>query len=118
MAKFDKSRQKVFQIDRIVDRDLSEVTLGEITLRLMALQRKHGEDATFELDVDSGYCHADVAIEIRSSRPETQEEYDERYRVHLELERQKRSTAKQRRLEREEQDRVEFERLKKKFKSK
>ncbi len=117
MAKFVKSRLQIYQRDTISESEIPS-TLGEMIFKLMELKKKHGEDANFSLDVDSGYYNAYAEIEVSSHRDETQEEYDERYRVHLELERQKRSTAKQKRLDREERDRVEFERLKKKFKSK
>jgi hypothetical protein len=86
---------------------------------LTELQKKHGKDSLFGVEVDSDYgpCsgYTSVSFNVSSTRGETPLEYAERHKQWQAFEKSQRDRVKDRRKVREEQDRRDYARLKKKF---
>lgn len=120
MAKFDGKQRIVHMRDELGSyQDFDGTKLDELIVMLTELQKKHGKDACFGVEVDSDYgpCsgYTSISFNVSSTRGETPLEYAERYKQWQAIEKAKRDQVNERRKLREEQDRKEFARLKKKF---
>ena len=119
MARFQE-KFEVYQSDNLnVAHEFDAERVVDVIAKLQKLVEKHGKDAILSVDIDSDYgCNSGyttVSISVRSTRPETKEEYNARKEQFRAVEKFKRDEYKKRKLAREEQDRKEFERLSKKF---
>ena len=117
MAKFKTERQSVCLSDELDYHALEKVKLDDFITLLQDYRAKHGENAVFELELDTGYYddYPMIHVRVTSVREESDDEYNHRYHQWQRLEKAKREATNKRRREREVIERQTYERLKKKF---
>ena len=82
-----------------------EGTLADLKVKVDNLLSKHGPEARLDISIDHSYGDSFALVSLKGKREETQSEYEKRL-----------ATERAWKLQQDERDAREFERLKAKFK--